>query len=423
MNAALEQLRPPSAADCVRCGLCLESCPTYTELRTEADSPRGRIAIMRAIDDGRLAADAAAVRHLDLCLDCRACETACPSGVRYGSLIESMRARLADKVEPGGASLADRLREYVLFRVLPDRRRLRRWLAGWRLLQATGLPEFLETTGLARRLGLPALPKLDDVGPQTPLQANHRAARGNALSVSLFVGCVTEAATPQTNRAAIRVLNRGGCDVACPGGQVCCGAIHYHAGRVVEARAYARANVDAFASVPGEVIVTAGGCGAMLRHYAELLADDAAYAVGARDFVTRVRDVHAFLADRPMPSPRRATRQRVTYHDACHLCHAQGIRREPRALLRSIPGLELAALDEAEMCCGAAGSYSLSQPEMSARLAARKWEFIRRTGADVVAAANVGCILQMRQHAPADLRHVAVRHPIEILDEALGSIG
>lgn len=410
----------PSYSDCVRCGLCLESCPTYSETAAEAESPRGRIAIMKALEQGRLNVSPESLRHLDRCLDCRACETACPSGVRYGALIESARSRYADAPR-GPRRLIDRIRDYVILNVLPHPNRLRRWLRAARLAEAVGLLDYLEHAGTLRRLGVPRVP----IPASWPSSYRRTAvplppARPGRRPASLFLGCVNEVLSPNTHKATVHVLQRCGYSVDCPAGQTCCGAIHLHAGRAETARAMARANLDAFADADGPIVVNVAGCGAMLREYGELLARDERLSSRARDFSARVRDVSEIVAGHA-PRGEVCGGLRVAVHDPCHLCHAQKIREAPRNMLRAVAGITLVPLSESDTCCGAAGTYSLTQPEMSRRLAERKWRNIRVAAPDVVAAANIGCIVQLLQHAPEDLRHIRVVHPIELIDEALSA--
>lgn len=409
--------RAPSYADCVRCGLCLESCPTYSETAAEAESPRGRIAIMKALEQGRLDVSRESLVHLDRCLDCRACETACPSGVRYGALIEATRSRYADAPR-GPKRLTGRLLDYFILRVLPNPRRLRRWLRAARLAEAVGLLDYLENSGALRRLGIPRIP----IRPARPSSfrataSRPRPARPDQQPAALFLGCVNDVLSPQTHEATIRVLQRHGYAVARPGGQTCCGAIHLHAGRVEEARQMARTNIEAFERAGGSVVVNVAGCGAMLREYGELLAADGRFASRAHNFSMRVRDVSELVAARALHGSLQRP-LRVAVHDPCHLCHAQRIREAPRTMLRAINGITLVPLGESDTCCGAAGTYSLTQPDMSRRLAERKWRNIRAAAPEVVAAANIGCIVQLQQHAPQDLRHIRIVHPIELVDEA-----
>lgn len=405
---------------CVHCGLCLEHCPTYVTRNFEPDSPRGRILLMRGLHDARIDLTPAVQRHLDLCLDCRACETACPSGVRYGRLIEHFRTT---QPRPPRTAWTERLLDYLLYEIFPDRRRLARWLRVGQFARAIGATRFADLTGLSRLLP-PMLDRMqrmlpdDDPAPAEPLRAEYPAAAPRRRA-SFFVGCVGEAVFPHTNRASLRVLNASGASVDCPASQTCCGAIHHHGGRLADALRLARANIDAF---PGSdpIVTSIAGCGAMLKQYGALLADDSAYARRATDFSRRVQDISEFVADAP-PLALRPLPLRVTYHDPCHLCHAQGIRRQPRDMLRRIPGLQLVDLPESELCCGAAGTYNLTQPEMSATLALRKLDRIRSTGASVVATGNAGCLLQLRAAAREHAAPIEVIHPIDLLDKALST--
>jgi len=397
--------------DCVHCGLCLNACPTYVELGTEMDSPRGRIYLMRHLEDGTLPLTNDVARHLDLCLGCRACETACPSGVRYGELIEAARVYVEAKHERGWW---DRLKRRLMLAVFPHPRRLRLALAPLHVLEALGILPLLR--GVSPLVAM--LPRLRR-GRRLP--SLNPAPKIERHRVGLLVGCVARVMFAATNRATVRVLNRNNCTVVIPRNQVCCGALYLHAGAKEQAAACARANIDAFGDDIGVILVNAAGCGAMMKEYGELLADDAAYAEKSRAFSARVRDVTEYLFDLPLEPPPFPVRARVTYHDACHLLHGQGIREQPRSLLRSIKGVTLVELPESEMCCGSAGSYNLTEPEMARRLGNRKVENVRATGANVVAVANPGCLLQIQ----ASLRRASIRsqvmHPIELLDRAYGS--
>jgi glycolate oxidase iron-sulfur subunit len=405
--------------DCVHCGLCTSACPTYVELGHEADSPRGRIYLMRAVTDGKLDLNADVRRHLDLCLDCRACESACPSGVQYGRLIEPFRIHML-KTLPQADTLPY-VQRLVLRHVFPYTWRNRLALAPARLLQWSGLDRLLERTGALRLLPR-SLRQLHDMLP--PLGA-HRGSLPEVLPaegkrrarVALFTGCVADALFPETNYHTARVLQKNGCEVWVPRGQGCCGALHYHAAREGPAREFARANCTAFGLTdPGKandvdaVIVNAAGCGAMLKDYGHLLPDAAAGA-----FAAKVRDVSEFLAQLGPVPPEHPLPLKATYHDACHLCHAQQVRRPPRQLLEMIPGLELVPLAESEICCGAAGSYNLQQPEMAERLGRRKARHILDTGARAVFTGNVGCLLQIARHLRAERPDLWIAHPIDAL--------
>jgi glycolate oxidase iron-sulfur subunit len=399
--------------DCVHCGLCTSSCPTYVELGTEMDSPRGRIYLMRAVTDGRLEANDPEVRrHLDLCLDCRACESACPSGVQYGKLIEPFRIHLA-KTQAPSRPLGP-LQRLALFGLTPYSRRMRWALAPMRWMQRIGVDRLMEKIGLLRLLPrtlrqmhemLPRLEPYHHLPEVLPAEGTRRAR------VALFLGCAGDAFLPQTALATARVLQRNGCEVWVPPRQVCCGALHYHAARDEPARAFARTNCEVFAAQEVDaVIVNAAGCGAMLKEYGHLLHDDAGQALAAK-----VQDVSEFLMALGPVKPEHPLPITATYHDACHLCHAQQIRRQPRQLLEMIPGLRLVSLNETEICCGAAGSYTITEPEMAERLGERKAKNILETGAQAVFSGNVGCLLQIGKYLRRQRPDLWIAHPIDAL--------
>lgn len=396
--------------DCVHCGLCLTACPTYLELGTEADSPRGRIYLMGALQAGEIGVDDEVVEHLDRCLGCRACETACPSGVRYGLLIEDARAVLR---ESGRRPLRARIVDRGIGWLFPRRRLLAALLLPARWLERAGVLAWLRRRSRLAQL----LPPLTVAPAAVPRRL---AARGPVRArAALFEGCVARELFAGVNAATAEVLAAAGCDVAVPPRQGCCGALRLHAGDRAGAQALARANIEAFADGSDLVVSNAAGCGALLREYGELLGDDPLWAERARAFAARVRDVSEVLDGFGFALAGAAPALRVTCHDACHLVHGMGVRAQPRALLRRLPGVELVEMDEADLCCGSAGSYNLTQPEMAARLARRKAERIGATGADVVAVGNPGCAMQIRA-ALADAGVAAeVLHPVELLARAL----
>ncbi len=422
--------------DCVHCGLCTASCPTYVETGNENDSPRGRIYLMRAVRDGRLELSPDVRRHLELCLDCRACETACPSGVQYGKLIEPFRVEMEQHgPNPAAAKSHDWFHKYILFGLFPYPDKLRKALVPARWSQRLGLEWLLVQTGLWRllpaRLGRMAtlLPKLDK--PVAPLPAFLPAKGRRRARVALFTGCVGDALFRQTNWATARVLQENGCDVVVPESQVCCGAIHFHAGSSEPAREMADANIRAFdASGVDAIIVNVAGCGSMLKDYghhwhvgqASSLPDARGRETGDREqegravFAAKVRDVSEFLDGLGLIAPHGEIRVKATYHDACHLAHAQKVKDQPRNLLRAIPGLTLVDLAESELCCGAAGTYNLTEPEMAERLARRKLDNIRRTGASVVITGNAGCLLQIAREARMQGEPLRIVHPMDLLD-------
>jgi glycolate oxidase iron-sulfur subunit len=411
---------------CVHCGLCLPSCPTYVETGSEADSPRGRIYLMKALAEEKIRVGDDVVRHLDLCLGCRACETACPSGVEYGALVESARHVVE---ESAARRPLDRLRRKALARVLPDPRRLRPAAVLLRAASRLGVARLATARWLplgARRMAA-LLPPSTPERPLGGVLQPEGPARG---TVALLAGCVARVFFSNVNEATARLLALAGYRVVVPPSQVCCGALLAHMGEAREARRLARRNVNAFLA-PGEtapddashapdwIVTNAAGCGATLRDYGRLFADDAVFARGGASVAARTRDATELLAD-ALPEPRAAFVSRVAYHDACHLAHGQGVRDAPRALLRRVPGLELVEIPGPELCCGSAGSYSLTEPDMAWRLGERRARAVLETGADVVAAGNPGCILQIRAALRVAGRELPVLHPIEIAARAWG---
>lgn len=404
--------------DCVHCGLCTASCPTYVELANENDSPRGRIYLMRAVTDGRLELNQEVRRHLELCLDCRACETACPSGVQYGKLIEPFRVAMEESGE-GARKTDDWFHQWILFKLFPDAAKMRQALVPARIAQWFGLDKLLVASGLWKllppRLGrlatlLPQLAKTPEPLPNVLPAKGRRRAR-----VALFTGCVADVMFRETHWATARVLQENGCDVVTPTAQACCGAIHFHGGASEPARELADRNIAGLkAEEVDAVIVNVAGCGSMLKDYGHHWHDDRQDE--RAKFAAKVRDVNEFLDELgllPPPGPLPLT---VTYHDACHLVHAQKVREQPRRLLEKIPGLRLVDLPESEICCGAAGTYNLTEPEMADRLGRRKLRNILSTGARVVATANAGCLLQIMRQAKMDGEVLRVVHPIDLLD-------
>jgi glycolate oxidase iron-sulfur subunit len=424
--------------DCVHCGLCTASCPTYVETGNENDSPRGRIYLMRAVRDGRLDMTHDVRRHLELCLDCRACETACPSGVQYGKLIEPFRIEMEHTGDAAAGKSHDWFHKYILFGLFPYPDKLRKALIPARWSQRLGLEWLMIQTGLWRllpsRLGRMAtlLPRLES--PSPPLPAFMAAKGRRRARVALFTGCVGDALFRQTNWATARVLQENGCDVVVPESQVCCGAIHFHAGSSEPAREMADTNVRAFdASGVDAIIVNVAGCGSMLKDYghhwhapvgqASRLPEREGEAPAEPDgqasresFAHKVRDVSEFLDQLGLIQPPGEIRLTATYHDACHLVHAQKVREQPRNILKKVPGLKLVDLAESDLCCGAAGTYNLTEPEMAERLARRKLDNIRRTGARVVITSNAGCLLQIAREARMQGETLKILHPMDLLD-------
>ncbi len=418
-KTALPVLDYELVLDCVHCGLCTASCPTYVETGNEADSPRGRIYLMRQVVDGVLELDATVKGHLDLCLNCRACETACPSGVQYGKLIEPFRLHM-EQAEPGRSTASlNALQRWMLFKIFPSRWRTRLALAPARLAQWTGLDWLTRKSGVLNLLPrslrtmhgmLPALkPHYGSLPEVLPAVGKTRAR------VGLFLGCVADGLYPQTNYATAKVLQANGCEVVIPRGQGCCGALHYHSGEEGPAAGLAAANCDAFGAEKLDAIVTnAAGCGAMLKDYAHLMHHHPKAEAAVR-FNAKVRDISEFLYELGPVKPTHPLPIKATYHDACHLRHAQQIQKQPRALLEMIPGLELVPLAETELCCGAAGSYNLTQPDMAEQLGDRKAANIVATGARALFTGNVGCLMQITRHLKKLAPKMWIAHPIDAL--------
>ena len=408
---------------CVHCGLCLPSCPTYAELGQEPDSPRGRIYLIKALADGRIELSDSAAEHLSLCLGCRACESACPSGVQYGHLIEAARAEL--EVRRPGSVLRRWIRRAAFEGLLPHPALLRAVAGLLRFYQRSGFQRLVRASGVLRLL--PAtlaasealLPPLPPAGRRGSLP-EVTPARGTRRSVvGLLHGCVQDAVFRPHNEATIRCLARQGAEVRVPRAQRCCGALHAHAGDPETARTLARDTIAAFEAAAVEaVVVNAAGCGAHMKAYGHLLRGDPAWAARAAAFARKVVDVTEFLTRAPLVGPIGPLPLRATYHDPCHLAHGQKVRGEPRALLRAVPGLELVELGEAEMCCGSAGIYNLTEPVMARRLLERKMTHVEATGAATVVTANPGCILQLAAGLRARGRDAEVLHIVEVLDRA-----
>jgi glycolate dehydrogenase iron-sulfur subunit len=425
MAATFDDHHRPDAArlkDCIHCGFCLPVCPTYGLWGQEMDSPRGRLHLMQQGNAGAPLTETFA-RHIDLCLGCMACVAACPSGVPYGQLLEATRQQIERRHRRG---LWDRLFRAALFKVLPYRGRLRSARAGLRLYRGLGLARLLRATGLLRLL--PArLRALESLAPPLLPVASlpaWTAAHGEMRKrVALLAGCVQQAFFSPVNAATVRVLAAEGCGVAVPQDQGCCGALSLHAGREAEAQALARRTIAAFEGAGAEaVVVNAAGCGSVLKEYGHLLRGDPAWAGRARAFSARVRDLSELLVEMEPRAERRPLPLTAAYQDACHLAHAQGIRAQPRALLRAIPGLVLRESAEADVCCGSAGIYNLLEPGAARALGEKKAAHLRATGAEVVVTSNPGCLLQVRACLPAG-GGPAVVHLAEVLDASLQGSG
>ncbi|RZU48334.1 glycolate oxidase iron-sulfur subunit [Krasilnikovia cinnamomea] len=419
---AFDAHEPPSrdlAADCVHCGFCLTTCPTYVLWGEEADSPRGRIhQIQQGLDGEPLTGSM--VSHVDRCLGCMACMTACPSGVRYDRLIEATRAQVERRHSRTARERALRAAVFALF---PYPNRLRLLRGPLRAYRASGLRRLVARTGLLERLA-PTVATLESLTPRltkVPRPPRRVPARGPRRAVvGMLTGCVQSAFFPDVNAATVRVLAAEGCDVLIPARQGCCGALSVHNGRTGEARRFARALIDTFTGTGMDyLVVNAAGCGSSLKEYGDLLRDDPAYAGRAAEFAARVRDLSEVLVELGPAAPRHRLAVTVAYHDACHLGHAQGVRAQPRELLRSIPGLTLREIADPEICCGSAGIWNVLNPEPAAELGDRKAGDVLATGAELLVTANPGCLMQVaaalrRRGATIGLAHTAV-----VLDAAI----
>ena len=411
---------------CVHCGLCLNACPTYVETGLETESPRGRIALMKAVFEGRAGVGPGVTEHWNLCIQCRACEAACPSGVPYGRLIEQAQGQ----VRPLRRGLAGRFTAWLAYRqVLPSPGRMRAIGGLLRLYQRSGLRALVRASRVLRlvRPLAEAEASLPDMArPAFRASGQTYAARGEArYRVGLLSGCVMPVFHGPTMEAAVRVLTRNGCEVHVPAAQGCCGSLNLHGGDFDGGRAMARRNIDAFLEAGVDVVVSASaGCGATMKESARLFRDDPAYAAKAERFGAMTRDITEFLASLPVDAPRNEASvaaqppMRVTYQDSCHLVHAQRVTREPRTLLAAVPGLELVEMEHADRCCGAGGSYQLTQREMSGQLRAHKLAEAAATGADTIATANPGCMVQLALGAREAGLDVRVCHVVDLLDEA-----
>ena len=412
----------PQQADldrCVHCGLCLNACPTYRELHVEMDSPRGRIYQMVQVSSGAPVSQSY-IEHIELCLACRGCETACPSGVEYGRLVEAARAEIENRVKRPW--LVRRLRSLVFRWLLPSRMNLEIAGALLFLFQASGLKRLVAMLGF-----LPArLREVESLAPEIEIPfffgyygKTLPAEGAKRYRVAFLGGCIANVSFARLNEATVRVLQKNGCEVAIPDGQNCCGALHVHAGIRDEARKLARRNIDALVDGGFDAIITnAGGCGSTLKEYGELLEHDPDYREKAQRFSAVVKDVNEFLASIELNRDMRPVPVTVTYQDSCHLAHGQKVRSAPRELLRAVPGLELREMQLSDLCCGSAGIYNVVHTGMSMSLLRKKMDSVNATGASVIAAANPGCMLQLRAGVRRLGHGQRVAHVVEILDEA-----
>jgi len=413
-------------ARCVHCGLCLNHCPTYRLWHLEADSPRGRIRQMILVNEGKLPLASVFVNHIDKCLDCRSCETACPSGVEYGKLVEHARARIENEYRrPWFARM---MRSFVFESLLPFPSRIASLGRFLRFYQRSGLQAFARGTALLKLLGLAdperLLPRMDDRFFFDQLGKTFPAAGTRRARVAFFAGCVADIAFAKLNEATIRVLRANGCEVVVPSGQLCCGALAAHAGVRKTARELARKNIVAFENETFDAILTnAAGGGSTLKNYDHLFGENEEEYAAAKAFRSKVRDVTEFLAALGLSAKLKPVAMRVTYQDSCHLLHGQKVREAPRQLLKAIPGVEFVELPYSDICCGSAGIYNVTQTDASLELLAEKMEYAWKTRAQVIATANPGCLLQMRAGVEMHGTGQEVLHVVEVIERAMTATG
>ncbi len=414
MNTAARALPLiPEIETCIHCGLCLNQCPTYRVTHLEAESPRGRIYLVKAAVEGRIGLPSVE-DHLYLCLMCRACETACPSGVQYGRIAEAAREILG----PPGPPMQRRITRFVLRQVMPYPRRLRVIAALIRIYQHSTVAAFVTRLLPARLREKAALMPPASPKPYAPDAEVLPAIGERRARVAFLSGCAMSLFFAEINDATVRVLRRNGCEVVVPPAQACCGALNVHNGEAASARAMARRNIEAFPDDVDAIVVNAAGCGAAMKEYGHLLKDDPVFRERAERFGSKVRDVSEFLWALGLRAPRKTTSMTVTYQDPCHLAHGQRVRGEPRALLHAVPGITLTEMAGSDRCCGSAGIYNILQPEMADVLLREKMEAIRATGAETVVAPNPGCMMQLRYGAQRFGVPVRVMHLLDLIDEA-----
>jgi glycolate oxidase iron-sulfur subunit len=413
-QTATDSKNAPLYLDCIHCGLCLSSCPTYRVLGNEMDSPRGRIYLMRAFDEGRAKITDSFVEHMFRCLDCRACETACPSGVHFGHMMEEMRGKI---VEERSAPWIARL---VLKHVFPYPRRFHLASRMLQLYRASGVQTVIRKTGLLKQLA-PRMAAAEALMPEVEMErgvklGGHYPAEGKKQgTVAFFTGCVMNSMMGSINKSSVKLLNAAGYDVIVPGEQICCGALANHAGLRETAKDMARENLKAFPIGDLDaIIINAAGCGAMLKEYPLLIE-------GAGGFSAKVKDISEFLAStRIFERLKRPLNQRVGYDDPCHLIHGQGVKGEPRKLLKAIPGIKFVEIEGADQCCGSAGVYNITQNELSMEILDRKMEKLQKAQIEVLATGNPGCMFQFKYGAKKFGMRLEVVHPVELLARSLG---
>lgn len=430
--ASFDAQNPPDTSvidSCVHCGFCLSTCPSYRVIGKETDSPRGRIYLMDAINEGTVPFSEVAVQHFDTCLGCLACVTTCPSGVQYDKLIEATRSQVA-RNHP--RSLPEKLLRQLIFGLFPYPDRLRWLMRPVGLYQKTGLQKLVRSIGLLKQVS-PQLAAMEAMLPPLSPQAFQDSlpevipAQGSRrYRVGLLLGCVQRLFNPEVNDATVRVLTANGCEVVIPKVQGCCGALPHHQGEEAQTRSLARQLIDSFAETGIDyLLINASGCGHTLKEYGHILQEDPTYAAKAKAFAEQVRDVQEFLAEVGLTatlSPLQDAPLRMVYQDACHMLHGQKISLQPRQLLRQIPGVQLREPLDAAICCGSAGVYNILQPEVAEELGRQKVRNLLNTGATVIASANIGCFVQISRHLTLQNQSVPVLHPMQLLDYSIRGI-
>ena len=420
-KSAFDAIDPPDTElylDCIHCGFCLPACPTYRILGNELDSPRGRIYLIRAVSEGKIGISDNFVKHMTLCLDCRACETACPSGVQFGRLMETARGQIDRNYTYSPAER--RLRDFILGN-FTDADRLTRLLRALRLYQKSGLQALIRASGLLTlfgRLGQMEglMPSIPDLSLRHALPEVTPAIKPTRGRVGLLAGCVQSVLFPGVNLATTRVLSENGYEVVAPKGQRCCGSLLIHEGERERGKAFARKTIEVFERAEVEtVVVNAAGCGSAMKEYGGLLHDDPQYATRAATFGKKVKDISEVLAAAPINGKLGSLPLKVTYQEPCHLVHGQRVRSEPRTLIRSVPDVQFIELRESDVCCGSAGIYNLIHPAEARQVLERKLDRIAESGADVVVSGNPGCLIQLDVGMKRRGMKVRVAHPVELL--------
>jgi glycolate oxidase iron-sulfur subunit len=428
-SQTLDSQHPPAPKlidACVHCGFCLSTCPSYRVLGTEMDSPRGRVYLMDALNEGEIDLTPAVVSHFDTCLGCLACTTTCPSGVQYDKLIAAMRPQIERNHQ---RPFIERLYRQFIFGLFPYPNRLRLLLIPLFIYQKLGLQKLIRKTGIIDKIsphlaGMESnLPELSASTFQDTLPALIPALGERKYRVGMILGCVQRLFFDRVNQATVRVLTANGCEIVIPPSQGCCAALPHHQGQEEQAKTLARQMIDSFDRTNVDaIIINAAGCGHTLKEYGELLADDPNYAQKAIDFSAKVKDVQEFLAAIPLTTPLlpiSTAPLKLVYQDACHLLHGQKISIQPRQLLKQIPNVTLAEPLDAALCCGSAGVYNMLQPETANELGSQKVRNLVNTGATIIASANPGCTLQIAKHLELQGHQIKILHPIELLDRSI----